>query len=128
MAVTVEMQNTGDSRVGREILVVVEHLRGDRPGEWRVLIDLPVTKCPSAEWTVSMSRRGGVNLEIERTVTVKNDEIPGFMSAMTMPYEVAKAKDLDKVSLGDEVRADAVLNEGRVRLEKITIVKRSTGQ
>ena len=43
---TVEMQNTGDSRVGREILVVVEHLLGDRPGEWRVLIDLPVTKYP----------------------------------------------------------------------------------
>lgn len=38
MPVTVEMQNTGDSRVGREILVVVEHLLGDRPGEWRVLI------------------------------------------------------------------------------------------
>ena len=39
MSVTVEMQNTGDSRVGREILVVVEHLLGDRPGEWWVLID-----------------------------------------------------------------------------------------
>lgn len=38
MPVTVEMQNTGDSRAGREILVVVEHLLGDRPGEWRVLI------------------------------------------------------------------------------------------
>jgi len=59
---------------------------------------------------------------------VKHDEIPGFMSAMTMPYEVANAKDLDQASLGDEIRADAVLNEGSVRLEKIMIVKRSTGQ
>ena len=59
---------------------------------------------------------------------MKHDEIPGFMSAMTMPYGVANAKDLDKASLGDEIRANAVLNEGSVRLEKITIVKRSTGQ
>ena len=64
MSVTVEMQNTDDSRVGREILVVVEHLLGDRPGEWRVLIDTCQSQNAPAEWTVSTSRRGGVNLEI----------------------------------------------------------------
>jgi hypothetical protein len=36
--VTVEMQNTGDSQVRREILVVLEHLFGDRRGDWRVQI------------------------------------------------------------------------------------------
>jgi Cu/Ag efflux protein CusF len=73
----------------------------------------------------------GIVVSIEKSehgVIVKHDEIPGFMSAMTMSYEVADQKDLDKVSPGDEVRADVVLNEGSVRLEKITIVKRSTGQ
>jgi hypothetical protein len=38
MPVTVEIQNTGDSRRRREILVVIEHLLGDRAGDWRVSI------------------------------------------------------------------------------------------
>src|SRR5713226_2408406 len=38
MAVTVEMQNTGDSRTRREILAGVEHVLSDVAGEWRVSI------------------------------------------------------------------------------------------
>jgi len=38
MAVTVEMQNTGDSRARREILAGVEHVLSDAAGEWRVSI------------------------------------------------------------------------------------------
>jgi hypothetical protein len=36
MAVTIEMQNTGDSRARREILAGVEHVLSDLAGEWRV--------------------------------------------------------------------------------------------
>ena len=36
MAVTIEMQNTGDSRARREILAGVEHGLSDLAGEWRV--------------------------------------------------------------------------------------------
>ena len=35
---TVEMQNTGDSRVRREILAGVEHVLSEVAGEWRVSI------------------------------------------------------------------------------------------
>ena len=42
MAVTIEMQNTGDSRARREILVSVEHLLSDVAGEWRVPAGLPL--------------------------------------------------------------------------------------
>ena len=38
MPVTVEMQNTGDSRARREILAGVEHVLSDLAGEWRVSI------------------------------------------------------------------------------------------
>jgi hypothetical protein len=38
MAVTVEMQNTGDSRLRQEILAGVEHVLSDVEGEWRVSI------------------------------------------------------------------------------------------
>jgi len=38
MAVTIEMQNMGDSRARREILAGVEHVLSDVAGEWRVSI------------------------------------------------------------------------------------------
>jgi hypothetical protein len=38
MAVTIEMQNTGNPRARREILASVEHVLSDAEGEWRVSI------------------------------------------------------------------------------------------
>jgi hypothetical protein len=38
MAVSIEMQNTGDARAREEIAVVIEHVLNDRSGEWRVSI------------------------------------------------------------------------------------------
>jgi hypothetical protein len=38
MAVTIEMQNTGDHRARTEILAGLEHVLSDAAGEWRVSI------------------------------------------------------------------------------------------
>jgi hypothetical protein len=38
MAVVVEMQNTGDVEVQRDVVAIVEHVLSDRPGDWRVSI------------------------------------------------------------------------------------------
>jgi len=38
MAVTVEMHNTGDPEVQRDVAAIVEHVLSDRSGDWRVLI------------------------------------------------------------------------------------------
>lgn len=38
MAVTVEMQNTGDSASRPEVIAVIEHVLVDRRGDWRVSI------------------------------------------------------------------------------------------
>ena len=38
MAVTVDMQNTGDPVVRTEIITLIEHVLGDRQGDWRVSI------------------------------------------------------------------------------------------
>ena len=38
MAVTVEMQHTGEPTRQREVAAVIEHVLADRPGEWRVSI------------------------------------------------------------------------------------------
>jgi hypothetical protein len=38
MAVTVEMHNTGDPEVQRDVVAIVEHVLSDRLGDWRVAI------------------------------------------------------------------------------------------
>jgi hypothetical protein len=38
MAVSVELHNTGDPAVGREVQALVEHALSDRVGDWRVSI------------------------------------------------------------------------------------------
>jgi hypothetical protein len=38
MAVTVEMQNTGDSGRRTEVVAVIEHVLSDRAGQWHVTI------------------------------------------------------------------------------------------
>jgi hypothetical protein len=38
MAVSLELQNTGDPSIGPEVRALVEHHLSDRPGDWRVSI------------------------------------------------------------------------------------------
>jgi hypothetical protein len=38
MAVMVEMQNTGDPGLQRDVVASIEHALADRPGDWRVSI------------------------------------------------------------------------------------------
>jgi hypothetical protein len=38
MAVSVEMHNTGDPALQRDVVAIVEHVLADRPGDWRVVI------------------------------------------------------------------------------------------
>src|SRR5262249_29563889 len=39
----------------------------------------------------------------EKTAVIKHEEIPGYMSAMTMPLEVKDVKELDGLQPGDTV-------------------------
>ena len=38
MAVLVEMHNTGDPELQRDVVAIIEHVLSDRPGDWRVSI------------------------------------------------------------------------------------------
>jgi hypothetical protein len=38
MTVSVEMHNTGDPELQRDVVAIVEHVLSDRRGDWRVLI------------------------------------------------------------------------------------------
>jgi protein SCO1/2 len=54
-------------------------------------------------------------------LNVDGEAIPGFMSAMTMPYTVKPATELDKLSPGDSITADVVLEGDNAWLENIGV-------
>ena len=53
------------------------------------------------------------------SINVDGDEIPGFMAAMTMPYQVKDASILDKVAPGDQIKAEIVMGDEGAYLENI---------
>lgn len=64
-----------------------------------------------------------VAIDLARTsVTVKHEEIKGFMPAMTMPYEVEDAKALDGMRAGDLINATLVVFSNGAHLTAITKV------
>jgi protein SCO1/2 len=54
-----------------------------------------------------------------RSINVDGDEIPGFMAAMTMPYQVKDAGVLEKLSPGDQIKAEIVMGNDGAYLENI---------
>ena len=54
-----------------------------------------------------------------KQVTVKHEEIKGFMPAMTMPYDVQEAKALDGITPGDLINATLVVYSNGAHLTGI---------
>ena len=54
-----------------------------------------------------------------RSINVDGDAIPGFMAAMTMPYQVKDAAVLEKLSPGDQIKAEIVMGNDGAYLENI---------
>ena len=57
----------------------------------------------------------------DQSITVDGDAIPGFMSAMTMPYQVKDASALGKLSPGDQIKAEIVVANEGAYLENIVL-------
>jgi protein SCO1/2 len=58
-------------------------------------------------------------------LNVDGEAIPGFMAAMTMPYNVKPATELDKLSPGDIIVADVVVQGDNSWLENIAVTGHS---
>ena len=64
----------------------------------------------------------------EGSATVDADDIPGFMSAMAMPYPIPDQKALASLSAGDEITAEVVMtSDGNYHLENIVVTKKGAG-
>ena len=81
------------------------------------LIDIAKAKgtfaISSAETTPKRYALDGVVKSVDtakHSLVVQHGDIPGFMAAMTMSYDVGKTEDLAKVTAGDHIHADVVVN------------------
>ena len=61
-----------------------------------------------------------VDVAAERLV-IQHGDIPGFMGAMTMSYDAGAHEDLHKVTPGDEIESDVVVNDTATYLENIKV-------
>jgi len=58
-----------------------------------------------------------------RSINVDGDAIPGFMAAMTMPYQVKDASILDSVARGDRIKAEIVVGNEAAYLENVVVAQ-----
>jgi protein SCO1 len=58
------------------------------------------------------------------SINVDGDAIPGFMAAMSMPYQVRDASTLDKLASGDQIKAEIVMGNDGAYLENIVLAKK----
>ena len=56
-----------------------------------------------------------------QSVNIDGDAIPGFMAAMTMPYQVKDTSILLKVAPGDRIKAEIVVGNEGAYLENIVV-------
>ncbi len=80
------------------------------PGVWLLSAAL-TTGCARAPESRTFTLQGQVQSldSAHKQVTVKHEEIKGFMPAMTMPYEVEDAAALDALAPGDLINARLVV-------------------
>jgi protein SCO1/2 len=56
-----------------------------------------------------------------KMANIDSEAIPGFMDAMTMPYEVKPESELDKLAPGDAITADVVIQDDKSWLENVAV-------
>ena len=62
-----------------------------------------------------------------KLANVDSEAIPGFMDAMTMPYPVKPADELNKLSAGDTITADVVVQNEDAWLENVLVTAHAAG-
>lgn len=59
----------------------------------------------------------------DRTATIKHEDIPGYMPAMTMPFKIKNDADLEMLKPGDQVTAQLVVDDLSSWIEITAIIE-----
>ena len=91
-----------------------------KPGRFALLAALvAAVSCSSAKTYEMRGQILGVNRD-KMEILVKHEEIPGLMSAMTMPWKVQSANMLDNIGPGDLITSEIVVDNNQGVVTKIT--------
>ena len=93
-----------------------------------LFIIMTLLGCSSAPPKLALYKMAGTIVSIDpvsHQATISHEAIPGFMDAMTMPYPVKDDAELRKLSPGDQIKADLMVNKqtGEVWLSNIQITQ-----
>jgi protein SCO1/2 len=85
--------------------------------------------CKSSSKTFTLRGRVISKQPDTQQLIIDNDDIPGFMSAMTMPYTVKDPDGFRRVQPKDVIRADVVEDQpGKFWLEHLTVTGKAAAQ
>ena len=84
-------------------------------------------RVPTRDQAVPTARSSGRKNTATNEITVNHEDIPGFMSAMTMPYRVKDPSVVQEVEPGDVIAAEVVVpnNGNNYWLEDVRITDES---
>jgi protein SCO1/2 len=94
-----------------------------------ICISLPMVSCKNSPAKYVLTGRVISKQPSTQQLIVDNDDIPGFMSAMTMPYTVKDPEGFKNVQPADEIRADVVVPQpGQFWLENVKVIGKAAGR
>jgi protein SCO1 len=106
------------------VVVVFPEASCNKSADGPVVQTSPTVKPPSGK----RSLLKGKVVSIDRRSKMANiaaEAIPGFMDAMTMPYSIKPEGELDKLSPGDAITADVIIQDDKAWLENIAVTQHS---
>ena len=84
---------------------------------------LLLASCQNSRITYILKGRVISKQPATQQLIIDNDDIPGFMSAMTMPYAVKDPDGFQRVQPADVIRADVIVDQpGKFWLEHLTVI------
>jgi protein SCO1/2 len=90
---------------------------------------LTLAGCKGSPTTYTLTGRVISKQPATQQLIVDNDDIPGFMSAMTMPYKVKDPDGFQKVQPADVIRANVIVGKpGEFWLEHLAVIGKATKQ
>jgi protein SCO1/2 len=90
---------------------------------------LTISGCKNSPTTYTLTGRVISKQPAAQQLIIDNDDIPGFMSAMTMPYKVKDPAGFEKVQPADVIRADVIMGQpGEFWLEHLAVIGKAANQ
>ena len=92
-------------------------------------VSLLLSSCKNSPKTYTLTGRVISKQPAAQQLIIDNDDIPGFMAAMTMPYAVKDQMGFNGSSRRRSIRADVIVEQpGKFWLEHLAVIGKAASQ